>query len=264
MSALLRDTVFNDFDTVISDQREVSFTLNESDKLEDEDFISEFTTDYNQAVSFKQQHQDLDYQYTDVQFVSLTSGILSLKVVNYYYHNGTRNMWSAPTVPPASIDRYGGADAICGSVTGGGAWRHVESQAKAVMPKLWWSSYPTVNTLSVNSDPFAGGVRYINGDFLFGRPNAIHHPYPAAQMDCVYATNPTTQDSEQDDYAQALADQLYDILGKRAYWDGVKGLTVKKSNWGSGGAEWYFHALMVNHLSHNQTQLALTKDDLSL
>lgn len=267
MSALLRDTVFNDFDTVITDQREVSFTLTESEKLVDEDFISEFTTDYNQVVSFKQQHQDLDYQFTDVQFASLNNGILSLKVVNHYYQSGTRNMWSAPTVPPATYDKRGGAIFACVAGQPGGAWQHVQGQVRAVMPKTWYQGMGASNILAFGSDSrYAKGYKlYLEGGYLFGGDNSLYHPpildptgqyYLNGQGECVTPT-------EQDSYSQELADRLYDYLGKRNHWDDVLGLTVKKWNDSPSTAVWWFHGSFSNRLVPDSL-MAITKADLGL
>ena len=221
LSSLLMDNVYNDGDSIIDISREVSFTIEEG-KISDEDFVSEFTTDYNQLSNhLNNSNIDLSYSSTDVRFVSLEGNVLQLTINTRLLVNGFNSPWDAPDVPSATHFRYGGADAICGAISGGGAWKSVQSQARSVIPGY---SGAYVNCIHFNSDPFAINQSYVDGSFLYGQPNETYWPYPAPVLGCVTP-------SQQDHYAQEIADQVYDLMGKRYYWSGAKDLRVIDSTW---------------------------------
>lgn len=253
MSALLRDTAYTDFDTIITDSRAVSFTVSENGKLMDSDFANEFAEDYDEVVAYKLQNPHLDYQFTDVQFVSIENGELNLKVVNHFYVNGTRNMWDAPLVPPATYGRRGGATLPCDQTPHIGAWQHVQVQVRAVLPKTWYQGIGASNVVGFRSDSrFVTGRAYkvdLNDEYLFGGANSLHHPPIFDQTTNQYQNHQgiCVTPAEHDDYAQALADQLYDFMGKRYHWDDVHGLVIDRETVGIT-AFWHFRGNFTNRL----------------
>ncbi|MDZ7848917.1 MAG: hypothetical protein U5L96_20540 [Owenweeksia sp.] len=180
----------------------------------------EFTTDYEQILSHLQSTGDRKYSLTDVQFISLEGGQLELKVVTRFFVNAQVTVFDPTEFPPATEDRYGGANAICGTISGYGAWHEVENQVRAALPR---GGLMFANAFWYNSEA-NNAVRYINGKFLFGKPNAMYYPFPAAKLSCVFAYM-------QDDFSQAIIDAIGDkfgtggiVLGK-----GFRQLNVK--NW---------------------------------
>lgn len=230
LSSLLTDNDHNQGDSVVLLERTVQFDLTEGEIL-DEDLETEFSTDYYNVLSHLDNNQNQSYSSTDVQFIALDGSELELKVVTAFLMNGiTYALSSGSSVPPASVHRYGGADAECGKINGGGAWKHVQKQARSVLPSRGTAAI--ANAITYHSEPNAGSKRYINGDYLFGQTSALHWPYPASNTSCVTA-------SEQDEFAQAIVDQIYNKWGISMVNKAVRNLVVKKYHPGQGTANWW-------------------------
>ncbi len=252
LSALfLDDSLYNNGDSTVEFSRVVTFTLSD-DEIDNDDFVTEFTTEFEDIENYLNNNSTWTYSLTDVQFYALgVNNQIKLRFHTSFLVNATKSYVTPPTVPSASIHRYGGAAAICGAINGNGAWWFIERQIRSVMPKKL-GAY--VNLKAFNSDGSRFTESYIDGTFLFGQANALHYPSPALQLDCIY-------DYMQDDFAQEIVDQIYDLISKRYYWEGAVNLHVDKFNY-SNNALWYHRFSLGNYMTPYGP--SLTAPDLGL
>jgi len=86
---------------------------------------------------------------------------------------------------------------------------------------------------------------------MLGWTNALvsSHQSPVPALTCVIS-------AQQDTYSQKLSDELYSIVNKRGYWDGVSNLQVR--NYGGNSVFWTFDAFLSKNITLNQTFLPCT------
>jgi hypothetical protein len=159
----------------------------------------------------------------------------------------TAFIWAWGPVPAAPYSAWGGAQSSCPGYSFGtkGAWQNVERQVKAVTPKLHFPvTYKNLpgrsvrNVVSLSSTQGLIANRYLDGSYLYGGANALNINHVGSQPS--QGPNSCVSIADQNDYAQALANQLQQQVGKRYYWDGISSLTVALN--GTYDFNWVFSA----------------------
>ena len=81
---------------------------------------------------------------------------------------------------------------------------------------------------------------------MLGLPNALFatHVGPQNEERCILI-------NEQDSYSQKISDELYNIVTKRSYWDGVSNLVVRL--YGGNSVFWTFDAALSKNITLSQT-----------
>lgn len=251
MNSFFGDSAYLNEDSIIIHESTFIFERNQ-DGLLNGDIVANFTSAYQQIKALLNNNDDYTFNITDIQVADLGSSEVSLVFRTHLLVNASSaSSFAWPNVPPATVGRYAGASAECGSISGDGAWEHVQWQARQTLPSLFFPvNYnfrsPRFNVVFLNSDNGAVGVRKIDGTWMLGQSNALYpfHSGVTAQLTCV--TPP-----QQDGYSQKLSDELYNIVTKRSYWDGVSNLVVRL--YGGNSVFWTFDAVLSKNITLGQT-----------
>jgi hypothetical protein len=247
MNSFFGDSAYLNEDSIIIIENSYAFQRN-NEGLLNGDIVANFTSEYQVIKALLANNGNYTFNITNIQVADLGSSEVSLVFRTHLLVNASSaSSFAWPNVPPATVGRYAGASAECGSISGGGAWEHVQWQARQTLPSLFFPlNYnfrsPRFNVVYLNSSAGSMNTRQINGDWLLGGSNALfpNHRGVTPDTTCV---NPLQQDA----YSQRLSDELYDIVSKRAYWDGVSGLEVKKHG-GSNLTFWTFEAILSKNI----------------
>lgn len=232
LSALFESDEYLDFDSTITEHVAIDLSFNENATTMGE-VKSSFTEVYDAitltlATNGSYTVDAVDIRYTTIDgtgihfsanivYVLNGSGISSISTNSPYY-------WG--TVSSAPYSAFAGINSRCSfDPTTRGAWRNVTAQVKAVAPMINQSpSYHTAyfNNVYFTTDAASIAPNHLDGSYLLGFTNAPypHHQGPTPQATCVTK-------SEQNWYAQAIVDQLWPIVGKRNYWNGLNSFRVK-------------------------------------
>ena len=169
--------------------------------------------------------------------------------------------YDAPNVPPAQDDKYVGAKGFCsGGMASTSAWWDVTKQVRAVLPHVIGPIYPgnssRHNVYTLWANHYQRNAIQMNGDYLPNHSNplfAVHDNFYSPFV-CVTA-------SQQDAYAQEIADQLSNFVNKRYIWNGVMRLEVTKAN---HRPNWGYNARAVKVYRPSGNDPVLTTGDLDL
>lgn len=256
MNSFFGDSAYLNEDSVIMHENTYTFEIN-STGIINSDIVAHFTSEYQELKTLLANNDDYTFGITDIKMDVLGSNEVKLIFSTHLLLNASSaSSFAWPSVPPATVGRYAGASAECGSISGDGAWEHVQWQARQTLPSLFYPvnhnfRSPRFNVVYLNSDNGAMGVRRINGDWMLGWTNALvsSHQSPVPALTCVIS-------AQQDTYSQKLSDELYSIVNKRGYWDGVSNLQVR--NYGGNSVFWTFDAFLSKNITLNQTFLPCT------
>jgi len=222
MNSFFGDSAYLNEDSIIIHESTFIFERNQ-DGLLNGDIVTNFTSAYQQIKALLNNNDNYTFNITDIQVADLGSSEVSLVFRTHLLVNASSaSSFAWPNVPPATVGRYAGAESECNKVNvGTGAWEHVQWQVRQTLPSLffplnWFSRRPRFNVVSMSSTTAQLGAFHINGDWMLGWPNALFtaHIGPQGEKRCVLT-------NEQDGYSQKISDELYDIVSKRSYWDGV-------------------------------------------
>jgi hypothetical protein len=261
MNSFFGDSAYLNEDSIIIIENSYAFQRN-NEGLLNGDIVANFTSEYQVIKALLANNGN--FNITNIQVADLGSSEVSLVFRTHLLVNASSaSSFAWPNVPPATVGRYAGASAECGSIRGDGAWEHVQWQARQTLPSLFFPvnqnfRRPRFNVVYLNSSAGSMNTRQINGDWLLGGSNALfpNHRGVTPDTTCV---NPLQQDA----YSQRLSDELYDIVSKRAYWDGVSGLEVKKHG-GSNLTFWTFEAILSKNILSGFNLNSLTPCDLGI
>ena len=227
MNSFFGDSAYLNEDSIIIHESTFIFERNQ-DGLLNGDIVANFTSAYQQIKALLNNNDDYTFNITDIQVADLGSSEVSLVFRTHLLVNASSaSSFAWPNVPPATVGRYAGVESECNKVNvGAGAWQHVQWQVRQTLPSLffplnWFSRRPRFNVVSMSSTTTQLGAFHVNGDWMLGWPNALFPPHigPQAEKNCVLI-------NEQDGYSQKISDELYDIVSKRTYWDGVSDFKV--------------------------------------
>tara|TARA_R110001592_G_scaffold243783_1_gene504803 strand:- start:40997 stop:42052 length:1056 start_codon:yes stop_codon:yes gene_type:complete len=252
MNSFFGDSAYLNEDSIIIHESTFIFERNQ-DGLLNGDIVANFTSAYQQIKALLNNNDDYTFNITDIQVADLGSSEVSLVFRTHLLANASSaSSFAWPNVPPATVGRYAGASAECGSISGDGAWEHVQWQARQTLPSLFFPvNYnfrsPRFNVVFLNSDLGASNVRHIDGSWMLGQSNALYpnHVGLAPVLTCVSSI-------QQDGYSQKLSDELYSIVSKRNYWDGVSNLRMKiilAPNVSS--TAWFFDCVLSKNVTVN-------------
>ena len=169
--------------------------------------------------------------------------------------------YDAPTVPPAQDDKYVGFKGFCsGGMANTSAWWDVTKQVRAVLPQVIGPIFPgnssRHNVYTVWANHYQMNAIQMNGEYLPNHDNplfAVHDNFFSPYV-CVTA-------SQQDAYAQEIANQHSNFVNKRYIWNGVMSLTVTKSD---NPTNWGYNAEAVKVYRPSGGDPVLTAGDLYL
>jgi len=264
MNSFFGDSAYLNEDSIIIHESTFVFERNQ-DGLLNGDIVTNFTGAYQQIKALLNNNDDYTFNITDIQVTDLGSNEVSLVFRTHLLLNASSaSTFAWPNVPPATVGRYAGASAECGSISGDGAWEHVQWQARQTLPSLFFPiNYnfrsPRFNVVYLNSSAGSMNTRQINGDWLLGGVNALFSNHQGVTTDttCVIP-------SEQDAYSQKLSDDLYDIVSKRTYWDGVSSLRVHDHGSSANLTFWTFDAILSKTIYSGFNFNSLTPCDLGI
>lgn len=251
LNAFYGDSTYQEEDTIIYLNNTYTFELNSNEEIINADIASNFSSAYDEIANTLSNNDGYSYNITDVRVSIISSGEITLLFSTSFLVNATSvSSYSWPNVPPASISRRAGTNADCNSITGKGAWKHVQWQARQTLPSLLFPvNYnfrrPRYNVVTFSSNIGQISQRYFDGSWMLGHADAIFtvHQNPVPVANCV-----TPQ--QQDAYSQRLSDDLYDIVLKRTYWDGVSSLRVLNGAI-LGTTRWEFDGILSKNINAN-------------
>lgn len=242
MNAFFGDSLYLEEDSMIVLQQLYTIELSESETVRNADIKSSFEAEYHRIKSTLQGDLSLSFSIFDVQVSSISGAEVVLRFNTFLQVNASSvSSYAWPNVPPATVGRYAGISAECGLLTGVGAYEHVQWQTRQTLPALLYPlnfnrTHPRFNVVSFSSDLGSIGSMYMDGTWMLGQINALYNHHKGLQpiQTCVLP-------NEQDGYSQRLSNELYQIVGKRTYWDGVSNLEVDNiSGFGSSSTYWQF------------------------
>lgn len=250
MNSFFGDSAYLNEDSIIIHESTFIFERNQ-DGLLNGDIVANFTSAYQQIKALLNNNDDYTFNITDIQVSDLGSSEVSLVFRTHLLVNASSaSSFAWPNVPPATVGRRAGEISECVQNNFGiGAWKHVQWQTRQTLPALFYPvnsnpRRPRFNVVQLDSDLGSINIRYIDGTWMLGQNNALytHHQGLKPNSLCVLAT-------EQNGYSQKLSDELYSIVGKRSYWDGVSALQVERLG-GSGisSTAWFFNCILVKNI----------------
>lgn len=252
MNSFYADSVYAYDDSVFTVETTYTFEVNSNDEILNGDIVTNFTTQYNAISTTLSNNPSYTFEIMDVKFVDYTgNGEVTLKFLCSYLVNASNSISSFgwPNIVPASLSRYGGANARCSSINPWGAANHVRRQVRQTLPNLIYTSPARANVVQFYSEPGNINVFKVTREWLYAQINPLVVAHQGSQpiLTCVSPT-------EQDTYAQHMSDYLYDIVSNRNYWDGVSGLVIDfYPATGSSTSDWdYEGKLHQNVYANNQ------------
>ncbi len=247
------------YDEEIIDERMIQLNLI-SGEFDNLSLRAEFVSTYEDIES--RVLDGLAHAVTDVQFVDLQDDVITLRVKSIFYLNPQFTVYpGTPTVPSATVDKMMGYKATCsyGPVQSG-AWQDAAGNVKSVIPRPHYISHSKYYSNVFEYSSYAGslGKRFLDGSYLPGNSNALfnHHSSPAMATTCILI-------SEQNSYAQALANQIDGILVKRTYWDGISRLIIHPNiTVPAGNSSWGFYLDLATHYFYPDALVKLRPGDV--
>lgn len=234
----------SDFEDEVIDERSIQLNL-QNGEFETQSLRAEFVNTYEDVAS--RVSGGLDHAFTDVQFIDLVGDVITLKVKSVFYLNPVYSAYTGtPTVPSATMDKMAGYKGACSfSPVNRGSWGDAAINVKAALPRARTISrsrfYSNVYEFATYSTSM--GKRYLDGSYLPGNANSLYsyHKPPLAATTCLFV-------SEQNAYAQAMANQIDRILVKRTYWDGIARFVVHPNTSAPGSnCSWGFYLDLATH-----------------
>lgn len=255
LNALFNDSAYNEYDSIVSSSIGIALFISNETTTKG-NVKDKLTEAYNHISGVLGANSNYTFEVADVRFVSDNGTALEFAIDVNYLQNASNvvyspSPWAWGPVPAAPYSAWGGSMSACPGFTYGtrGAWQNVERQVKAVTPKLHfpviYNSIPgrTVsNVISLASTKGLLAHRYLDGTYLYGGSNALNPLHTNSQPS--QGPHSCVSISDQGMYAQALANQLQQEVGKRYYWDGISSLNVQTN--GTFDFNWVFSA----NLSH--------------
>ena len=242
------------YEDEVIDERSIQLSL-ENGEFETQSLRAEFVTTYEDVDS--RVGEGLEHAFTDVQFVELVGDVITLKVKSVFYLNPSYSSYSGtPTVPSATMDKMAGYKGTCSyAPVQKGSWEDAARNVRSALPKpntvvrgRYYSNVYEYSTYQASI-----GKRYIDGSYLPGNANSLYssHQAPLSASTCLLI-------SEQNSYAQAMANQIDRILVKRTYWDGVARFVIHPNTASPGSTcSWGFYLDLATHYFYPVSRVQL-------
>lgn len=274
LSALFPDAEFVEFDSLFTQSMDLEFSKSGNFTSMGE-LKTNFTEVFNGIEAALNQNDAYAVDAIDIRFASETGSTVFFTADVVYAVNGSGVGSNSPyywgPVPNAPYSAFAGSSSQCPFVPfTKGAWENVATQVRSVAPM----NHPGPNLVTayfnnyyMSTDPSVtgGGFRKLNGDYLVGWPNAldINHQGVVPATTCIPISNPNPGRAGQNEYAQAIVDQLYPFVGKRNYWTGL--ISFRMRNIGTPGtiAVWVYDTYL-GAAAVTDAQNALLRSDLNL
>lgn len=242
LSTLFEDHNYVNFDEQIEEVTSIEFSKNANFTTTAE-VKANFTKVFNMIENTLNNNPSYSIDAIDISFENEDSAKVFFTAHAFYVINGN-NVASVKSnssyywgmVPNAPYSAFAGTNYQCPLTPGtNGAFVNVGRQVRSVAPMNHVSANMITayyNNFYMSTNPQHVVNRRLNGDYLVGGNHALdtaHRGSSIPASTCIPISNNNSGKAGQNQYAQAVVDQLYPFINKHVYWNGLISFRIYNS-----------------------------------